>query len=91
MRPTVYIPLIAPEDFQVFKAMLGADLPDTYEAWRDLTENRIHQITRNGETAVSVEINPNEFAVWITPRGRHPALQWLDAYANFKGPFRNRD
>lgn len=56
------IALIRKEDFEAFRRILGKNLPDAYDDWSYLVTDRAHQIARNGHRAISVEVDPDEFA-----------------------------
>jgi hypothetical protein len=82
---TVYLPLIQAKDFETFRAMLGADLPDAYDDWRNLVADRSHNVARGGHVARGIEVNPDEFAVWLTAHGTDRSAKGLDNFAFFKG------
>ena len=55
---TVFLALFDPEEFEAIKSVLGPDMTDTYQGWTDLTLDRFHQISVNGDVAVADQNTP---------------------------------
>jgi len=62
---TIYLPLIRKEDFETFKRLLGPNLPDTYDGWRQLVTDRGDMLIEERQQVVMKEVDPDEFADWI--------------------------
>lgn len=77
---TQYLPLIRKEDFEAFKRLLGANLPDAYDGWRQLVTDRADMILKSQHHVVMKEVDPNQFAAWIKATGRQTTLNALDTF-----------
>jgi hypothetical protein len=83
---TVYLPIIARDDFDAFRRLLCASLPDTYDEWRHLLEDRSLQTVRGGHISRGIKVDPHEFAVWVAGApGRESDLSALDRFASLSG------
>jgi hypothetical protein len=88
---TVYLPIIAPKDFEAFKRLLGAHLRGTYDAWCHVAEARSLQVIRGGHIVRVIEVDFHEFAVWLTAApGRAIDLTSLDHFRLSQGFSRRR-
>ncbi len=82
----VYLPIIAPNDFERFRRLLGANLPTTFDDWRHLAEDRSLQVIRGGDVLRGIEVDFHEFAVWLgAAPGRAADLSSLDHFAFLSG------
>lgn len=88
---TVYLAIFDPDEFEAVKGLLGPDMTDTNEEWRDLTFNRVRQLRLDGDEAVAVKIHPDELRVILTTHRHHGGLDALDILAALKGGAGQRD
>ncbi|HXQ15634.1 MAG TPA: hypothetical protein VN814_13520 [Caulobacteraceae bacterium] len=78
---TTYFATIRKEDYEAFRRLLGHHLPDTYDEWTNLSNDRIHQLMRSSSvTGRGIEVDPGEFAAWLTT---HRDQRTLDGLRNF--------
>lgn len=82
---TTYLPIINSEDYQAFRRILGPNLPDAYDDWRQLISERSLQVARSGHTARGIEVHPDEFTVWLTGHGQDRSANGLDNFVFYKG------
>jgi hypothetical protein len=62
----IYIPVIAPEDFDAFKKLLGPQLSMSYDEWIKLSYTMWHpDHLEEDETIVDVKVYPDEFARYL--------------------------
>jgi hypothetical protein len=85
--PGLFYPLIRPEDYQVFKAILGDDIPDSFDEWIDrIAKERAQQrLEWEHSDAVDVEVNPKEFAKYRDATDSTPTYETLKSFAQEKG------
>lgn len=91
---TQYLPLIHEKDFEAFRRLLGPNLPDTYDGWRQLSDDRalkVVKFTGGNHHAVLIEADPDEFATWPPAEGKRHTLHDLDRYIDAKASRRERD
>jgi hypothetical protein len=62
-------PLIAPNDYPALLALIGSDLPDTYDEWRNLQANEIRQFIQAGRTTKEVPVDLHQFSNFLQERG----------------------
>jgi hypothetical protein len=77
---TLWIPFTSEQDFEAFKRILGRNLPDTYDGWRQLVTDRADRHLEVRQQVVIKEADPNEFAEWLTATGREATLNALDTF-----------
>ena len=67
-------PLIAPNDYPNFRALIGSDIPDTYDKWRNLQTNEIRQFIQAGRTTKEVPVDSHQFTNFLYARGANANL-----------------
>jgi hypothetical protein len=83
---TVYQPSILKEEFEAFRALLGPDVPNTYDEWLKLAEDDAKEHAGSGDVAVrAVTIHPDEFSAWIATHRDQSNVEALNAIALVKG------
>jgi hypothetical protein len=82
---TTYFAIIRKEDYETFRSILGHYLPDAYDEWRRRFDDELDQITRSpGLKGRGIEVDPNEFAMWLTTHRGERTLQGLRNFAFHK-------
>lgn len=69
-----------PKDYARFREICGADVDDTYEAWRDRIEGKLKALTARGIEVERVLIDPDEFLTWCQAKGQQPNGEARAAY-----------
>ena len=72
-----FFPSIAPDDYAAFRRLLGEDIPNTYDEWRNLQTNEIRQFRQVGRNTREVPVDPNEFAAFLQTTGAQANLTSL--------------
>jgi hypothetical protein len=80
----VFTPIIRPEEYEAFRAILDNEIPDTYNEWRDLILDRGNKMIADGERPIGIDVNPHEFAAWLPTRWDQRTANGLFAFAQFK-------
>jgi hypothetical protein len=84
----LYLPTIRDIDYPTLKAAMGSEVPDTYGGGLDLLAD--WERGRPRREIARVEINPSQYAQYMTNAGRKLDLDALLAYAAFN-PWRDPD
>ncbi len=63
------LPTFRPQDYDAFRSMPDLNLPHTYDEWLNLHREERLQCRDHGNTAVDVEINPDEFTRFCAENG----------------------
>ena len=69
MREKYFLPLLSPQHHETFRGLPGSDLPDTYDEWFKLHTKEKLERNQVGFDVVEIQVDPNEFVRYITPRG----------------------
>jgi hypothetical protein len=83
----VCMAVIKPEDFEIFKRLLGPSMPDSYDGWHDLTVAFADRIVREGDRPQHIEVNPDEFAAWLMAQGTQGTADSLNDFVACKAPW----
>lgn len=75
------LPRIASSDYDDFRAVIGRDMPDTYDDWCQLVTNQIRIFTQAGCTTKEVPIRPAQFAKYLSTKAADADLMMLRAFA----------
>lgn len=67
-------PLIAPNDYVAFRALLRDNVPDTYDEWRKLQTDEIRQFVMAGRAIREVPVYSHQFANYLRARGANANL-----------------
>ncbi len=67
-------PLIAPNDYATFRQLIGANMPDTYDKWRQLQTKELREFIQAGRQTREVPIDSNQFARFLSTRGANANL-----------------
>jgi hypothetical protein len=78
---TFYQPLIRSEDYQAFRRLLQADLPDSFEVWGEMRFERLAKLRNAGHDTPDIEVNPTEFIAHCHATGQNPSLHALWNFA----------
>lgn len=81
----MFIPTIAPADYQAFRRLIDRDLPDTYDEWLDLANKGSLDNIGKGHVSEPVDVDPNEFVRFVRATGASANLHWLYNFAQQKG------
>ena len=57
--------IIRKEDFKSFRRILGSQLPDTYDEWEQLTDNKNLKIAAGGHSVKGKEVDPEKFRTLV--------------------------
>jgi hypothetical protein len=77
----MYLADIRANDYESFRSIPATGLPDTFDKWTHQRAERAAQVIGGGNEVVSVEINPDEFAIFCRDRGAPTNLHSLDNLA----------
>lgn len=81
-----FIPVFSgKEDYQVFRGLIGKDLPDTYDEWRQFHTDNAASLIKNGHDVRYVEAYPSEFISFCSAGERKCNLDSLEDFALKKG------
>lgn len=86
-----WIALLRRDDYEAFRRLLGNNLPDAYNEWQHLMEDEVHGVTRGGHRSRGIEIDPDEFAAWLTTHGNDRTMNGLRNFAFIKGTEAHED
>jgi len=64
------LPAIRPDDYRAFRDIPTRDLPNTYDEWLQLVAKRRLERGQAGFVVVDIQIEPHEFARYLS-RMRH--------------------
>jgi hypothetical protein len=78
-------PLITPNDYPAFRAILGNDIPATYNEWLYLQTKEIREFVQAGRETRTISVNPHEFARFLHSRGANANIVSLRNYTIEKG------
>jgi hypothetical protein len=84
MKTIIHLPLICPEDYDAFRAILKGNLPDTYEEWEQVHFQQITDCYRQGLAHSQVLITPAEFSTYCRMNGYAPKALHLRRLAREK-------
>ncbi len=82
---TYFFPLIRREDFEAFRRVMKGEFPATFEKWHYLRLKEVSDEQGAGQTAVDVQIDPDEFAEFCLTSGASPDRDTLYRFAMRKG------
>ena len=63
-----FLPSIKCEDYDAFRRIIYPDFPDTFDEWANDISKLAAQHLGQGSTARSIEVDPDEFAAYLTRR-----------------------
>ena len=73
------IPKIARNDYESFRRLIDADLPETYGEWLNLFVDELEEARRQGKTVIEIRVEYDEFIRHCRATGQKPdALILLD-------------
>jgi len=58
------------------------NMPATFKGWKTLVERQLEEITRVGNIAIRVDMEPETFTDWCIARGLQPNAQGRVAFVN---------
>ena len=88
--PTI-LPVIAPDDYEAFRGILGSHIPDTYDKWLDQFA-KWEEINRGNKSGIRrVNVNPAEFSRYLDAPRAIPISRKLDALLAFAESIANED
>jgi hypothetical protein len=81
----MYLPVIAPKDYEAFRDLLKDKMPSSYDQWRhDIDKWRaLHR--EQQDTIIEVEISPTSFADYLRENDYAPRLKSLVGFAAHRG------
>jgi hypothetical protein len=76
------LPIIASKDYEAFRTILKADIPDTFDKWLDLrAEWRAIHVERGGGSVIDIKLDPDQFSRYLLAARRAPELKSLILFA----------
>lgn len=78
-KPPIYLPEIAPKDYDAFRKILGQHIPDTYSEWLDLVKQ--WEDHHKDDDVRHVKINQQKFSQYLADTSRAPTLNELFVFA----------
>ena len=75
-QPTI-LPVIAFDDYDAFRRILRAHIPDAYDEWLDLFAKWEKELGGNGVTIRRANVDAREFAQHLATTGHAPTLNEL--------------
>jgi hypothetical protein len=75
------VPIIPPHQYDAFRHAIGPDLADTYDEWFEIVRKHRSERLRQGETAVDVEVDYDDFVQFCAATGAAPNLKMLLDFA----------
>ncbi len=87
MDPEIF-PLLTSDDYEAFRRILGAHLPDAYDKWLQLHTHDVTEHRRVGRAVREVKVDPHEFADFLHARGHVANLKTLREFT-FEKAFRD--
>lgn len=81
----IFFPLIASQDYEAFRDILGSDLPGTYDEWLQLHRKDVAEHRRQLIETSEVEVYPDEFAGFLRAYRTGAGLSALKDFAFAKG------
>jgi len=82
----VVIPIISSPQYNSFRGEADIDLPDTYDEWLQLAGDHRREVGRQGDTAVDVQIDYDEYIKFCNSRGAARDRKSLYDFAVEKKP-----
>jgi len=69
----MYLPVIAPKDYEAFRKILRDEIPSNYAEWRRDVDKwqAVHRAQQ--DTIIEVEVSPNSFADYLRQNDYAPA------------------
>jgi hypothetical protein len=88
--PTI-LPVIASDDYEAFRGVLGSHIPDTYDEWLNLFA-KWEEINSGNKSGIRcVNVNSAEFSMYLDTTRAIPALRTLDTLLAFAESIANED
>jgi hypothetical protein len=74
MEKDYLLPHVLPRDYHEFRTLMGVNVPQSYEEWRELIATRTREEAQRGDNVKDIAVAPAEFArfcvtVHILPHG----------------------
>jgi hypothetical protein len=81
----MYLPVIAPKDYEAFRKILRDEIPSNYAEWRRDVDKwqAVHRAQQ--DTIIEVEISPNSFADYLRQNDYAPGLKCLVGFSADQG------
>ena len=79
-----YLPIIQPEDYEAFRAIVGDEIPPTHAGWTRLLNDYNRHIAMSGNRAIGGYIRPDEFTTWMSANDKPPTMPSLREFARTK-------
>jgi hypothetical protein len=81
----MYLPVIAPKDYEAFRKILRDEIPSNYAEWRRDVDKWQAVRRAQQDTIIEVEISPNSFANYLRQNDYAPGLKRLVGFAADQG------
>ena len=78
----LFVPVIKQADYESVRNIMGSHLPCTYDEWLNIC---VHWREWGGDGVRNIEVDPNEFAQFISRRRCAPDVIGLLAFAETIG------
>src|SRR6266480_1093683 len=81
----MYLPVIAPKDYEAFRKILRDEIPSNYDEWRREVDKwqAVHRVQQ--DIIIEVEISPNSFANYLRRNDYGAGLKHLVGFAADQG------
>jgi len=81
----MYLPVIAPKDYEAFRKILRDEIPSNYAEWRRDVDKWQAAHRAQQDTIIEVEISPNSFADYLRQNDYAPGLKRLVGFSADQG------
>lgn len=88
---TTFSPIIKEDDYDAFRRIINADMPDTFDDWTYQRAEADLQYTPRGIAVRGIEVDPDGFVAYLRARWTKASRHELDNFAAHEVARQDRD